>query len=63
MVPKPEFKDTITKEELLESLRNQFHKTWIPDDVLFIDEVQESSVGKFFKAKLREDFKNYRLEV
>lgn len=63
VVPKPEFKDTITKEELLDSLRSQFHKTWIPDDVLFIDEVPKSSVGKFLKAKLREDLKDYRIEV
>lgn len=35
VVPKPEYKDSITKEELLDSLRTQFHKTWIPDDVVF----------------------------
>ncbi|MGN4125771.1 long-chain fatty acid--CoA ligase [Lysinibacillus sphaericus] len=63
VVPKPEFKDTITKEELLDSLRNQFHKTWIPDDVVFLDEVPKTSVGKFMKAKLREDLKDFRVEV
>ncbi|MGE7091882.1 long-chain fatty acid--CoA ligase [Lysinibacillus sp. NPDC048646] len=63
VVPKPEFKDTITKEELIDSLRNQFHKTWIPDDVVFLDEVPKTSVGKFMKVKLREDLKDFRVEV
>lgn len=63
VVPKPEYKDTITKAELLTDLENQFHKTWIPDDVVFLDEVPKTSVGKFLKAKLREDLKDYRVEV
>ena len=63
VVAKPEFKDSITKEELLESLQQQFHKTWIPDDIVFIDEVPKTSVGKFLKAKLREDLKEYRIQV
>ncbi|MBX8944015.1 MULTISPECIES: long-chain fatty acid--CoA ligase [Lysinibacillus] len=63
VVAKPEFKDSITKEELLESLQHQFHKTWVPDDIIFIDEVPKTSVGKFLKAKLREDLKEYRIQV
>ncbi|CAM5206730.1 Fatty-acid--CoA ligase OS=Lysinibacillus sphaericus OX=1421 GN=LS41612_15555 PE=3 SV=1 [Lysinibacillus sphaericus] len=63
VVPKPEYKDSITKEELLDSLRTQFHKTWIPDDVVFLDEVPKTSVGKFMKAKLRENLKDYRVKI
>ncbi|QPQ36472.1 long-chain fatty acid--CoA ligase [Lysinibacillus sp. JNUCC-52] len=63
VVPKPEHKDSITKEELLDSLRSQFHKTWIPDDVVFLDEVPKTSVGKFMKAKLRDNLKDYRVEI
>ncbi|MFJ7647864.1 long-chain fatty acid--CoA ligase [Lysinibacillus sp. NPDC097279] len=63
VVPKPEHKDSITKEELQDSLRSQFHKTWIPDDVVFLDEVPKTSVGKFMKAKLRENLKDYRVEI
>lgn len=46
-----------TKEELLGSLEGQFAKWWIPDDVLFLQEIPKTSVGKFLKAKLREDIK------
>lgn len=63
VVPKPEYKDSITKEELLDSLRTQFHKTWIPDDVVFLDEVPKTSVGKFMKAKLRENLRDYRVKI
>lgn len=59
VVPKPEHKESITKEELLESLEGKFRKIWIPDDVIFLDEIPKTSVGKFLKAQLREDLKNY----
>jgi fatty-acyl-CoA synthase len=52
-----------TKEELLEYLSEQFAKWWIPDDVLFLKEIPKTSVGKFLKAKLREDLKNYHLKA
>ncbi|MGE7673731.1 long-chain fatty acid--CoA ligase [Lysinibacillus sp. NPDC094403] len=63
VVPKPEFKDSITKSELLEELKSQFHKTWIPDDVVFLNEIPKTSVGKFMKVKLREELKDYQVEV
>jgi fatty-acyl-CoA synthase len=62
VVPKPEFKENITKEELLESLMNQFPKKWVPDDVVFLDEIPKTSVGKFLKAKLREELKGYTVQ-
>lgn len=46
-----------TKEELLASLEGQVAKWWIPDDVIFMQEIPKTSVGKFLKAKLREDVK------
>jgi len=50
---------SVTKEELLEFLRPQFAKWWIPDDVVFMDEIPKTSVGKFLKAKLREQLQNH----
>ena len=48
-----------TKEELLASLEGQFIKWWIPDDVVFLKEIPKTSVGKFLKAKLRDDLHNF----
>lgn len=43
----------VSKEELLSFLEPQFAKFWIPDDVLFVEEIPKSSVGKFLKRELR----------
>lgn len=45
---------TVSKEELKSYLDGQFAKWWIPDDYLFLKEIPKTSVGKFLKAKLRE---------
>lgn len=50
-----------TKEELLASLEGQVAKWWIPDDVVFLQEIPKTSVGKFLKAKLRDDLHEYQL--
>jgi len=50
-----------TKEELLEFLTPRVAKWWLPDDVVFIDEVPKTSVGKFSKKDLRARFADYQL--
>jgi fatty-acyl-CoA synthase len=52
-VPKPEFKDKVTEEEVLVFLKDRVAKWWLPDEVRFIDEVPKTSVGKFDKKVLR----------
>lgn len=52
-VPKQEFKGKVTKEEVIEFLRDKVAKWWLPDEVRFIDEVPKTSVGKFDKKVLR----------
>jgi fatty-acyl-CoA synthase len=48
-----------TKEELLASLAQRFPKWQLPDDVLFIDEVPKTSVGKFLKRALRDRYQDF----
>ena len=52
-----------TKEELIASLESDFAKWWIPDDVVFLNEIPKTSVGKFLKAKLREQLKDYEIPI
>jgi fatty-acyl-CoA synthase len=52
---------TATKEELVEFLTPRVAKWWLPDDVVFIDEVPKTSVGKFSKKDLRARFADYQL--
>jgi fatty-acyl-CoA synthase len=53
--------EELTKEELLEFLDGRVAKWWLPDDVVFIDEVPKTSVGKFSKKTLRDRFDGYQL--
>lgn len=55
-------KDPPSLEEILDFLRPQFAKWWLPDDVIFIDEVPRTSVGKFMKRALREQYKSHFLQ-
>jgi fatty-acyl-CoA synthase len=53
--------EELTKEEVLAFLEPRVAKWWLPDDVVFIDEVPKTSVGKFSKKDLRERFAGYQL--
>jgi fatty-acyl-CoA synthase len=63
VVPKPEFKDQITKEEVIEYLTPRVAKWWLPDEVIFIDTVPKTSVGKFDKKVLRSQFAGVTLKA
>jgi fatty-acyl-CoA synthase len=58
---RPEYKDLLTKEEILDFLSSRVVKWWLPDDIVFIEAVPKTSVGKFNKRALREQFKEYAL--
>jgi fatty-acyl-CoA synthase len=61
VAPLPQFRDQITKQEILDFLKDRVAKWWLPDDVVFIEAVPKTSVGKFNKRALREQFKDYKL--
>ena len=48
--------DARKEEEIISFLEPRVAKWWLPDDVVFIDEVPKTSVGKFSKKTLREQF-------
>ena len=53
---------SVTKEDILGSISNQFAKWQLPDDVIFVKEITKTSVGKFDKKTLREQYKNLFVE-
>jgi len=53
--------ESLTREDVLEFLRGRLTSWQLPDDVIFIDEVPKTSVGKFSKKTLRDKFGNYEL--
>ncbi len=60
VVPKPEFKGSLTAQEILDYLTPRVAKWWLPDEVTFIEAVPKTSVGKFDKKVLRERFKGWK---
>jgi fatty-acyl-CoA synthase len=52
----PEGDEEITLDELKEFLADRVPKWWIPNDLEIIEEVPKTSVGKFSKKTLREQF-------
>ncbi len=61
VVPKPDYKETISKEEILEHMRPHFTSMYMPEDIVFMDAVPKTSVGKFDKKVLRQLFADYVL--
>lgn len=49
----------MTKEEVMDHLQARVAKWWLPGDVVFIDALPKTSVGKIAKRDLRERFKDY----
>jgi len=43
-----------TKQDLTAHLEPRFAKYWLPDEVLFVDQIPRTSTGKFLKSRLRE---------
>jgi fatty-acyl-CoA synthase len=56
VVARPDYVGQITSEEIIEYLRPLIARWWLPDDVIFIDVVPKTSVGKFDKKVLRRQY-------
>ncbi|MCE7029082.1 long-chain-fatty-acid--CoA ligase [Jiella avicenniae] len=50
-----------TRDDVLGFLDGKIAKWWMPDDVVFVDEIPHTAAGKIRKTALREDFRNYVL--
>ena len=51
----------LSKEALLKFYDGKIAKWWLPDDVVFVDELPHTATGKLSKLTLRQRFKDYRL--
>ncbi len=56
--PREGYARRISKEDILSFLKERLPKWWVPDDVVFTDEIPKTGTGKFDKKVLRERFKN-----
>lgn len=51
----------IDKADVIDYLRGRVAKWWLPDDVIFVDELPHTATGKLRKSALREAFRDYTL--
>ena len=47
------------KDSVLEYLSDKVAKWWLPDDVIFVEELPHGATGKLLKTGLREEYKNH----
>ena len=60
IVIKAEGKD-VSKEEMLGWFEGKIAKWWLPDDVVFVDDIPHTATGKIKKVELRKQFADYQL--
>jgi fatty-acyl-CoA synthase len=51
----------VGKEDMLAWFDGKIAKWWLPDDVVFVDEIPHTATGKIKKVELRKQFANYKL--
>ncbi|MCY1370274.1 3-methylmercaptopropionyl-CoA ligase [compost metagenome] len=51
----------VSKADVLDFLAERVAKWWLPDDVVFVDELPHTATGKLQKMKLREQFRDHVL--
>ena len=50
-----------TREDILRFMQGKIASWWMPDEVVFVDEIPHTATGKIQKTVLRERFKNFVL--
>ena len=50
-----------TKDDIRNFLDGKIAKWWMPDDIIFADEIPHTATGKIKKTTLREEYGDYRL--
>jgi fatty-acyl-CoA synthase len=57
VVLRDEYKGKVSKNDIWKHLSRRFAKWQLPDEVKFVDQIPKTSVGKFKKSAIREEYK------
>jgi fatty-acyl-CoA synthase len=52
----------VSREDLLKFYQGKIAKWWMPDDVVFVQELPHTATGKLSKLTLRQQMKDYKLD-
>jgi fatty-acyl-CoA synthase len=50
-------------EEILAFLDGKIARWWMPDDVVFVEEIPHTATGKIQKMELREQFSDFEFSI
>jgi acyl-CoA synthetase (AMP-forming)/AMP-acid ligase II len=53
--------ESASKDDILAFMQGKIAKWWMPDDVVFVDEIPHTATGKIQRITLRQRFKDYVL--
>jgi fatty-acyl-CoA synthase len=51
----------VTAGQIMAHLSNQVARWWLPDEILFVENLPHTATGKLLKTALREQYKNHKL--
>jgi 3-(methylthio)propionyl---CoA ligase len=51
----------LQRDEMLKYFEGRIAKWWIPDDVVFVDQLPHTATGKLLKTKLRDEYREHTL--
>jgi fatty-acyl-CoA synthase len=57
----PKSGETLTAADMQDFLKDRVARWWLPDDVVFVEELPHTATGKLLKTQLREQFRGHRL--
>jgi fatty-acyl-CoA synthase len=61
VVPAEGVDELTVEDEVMEMLADEYPKWWLPDDIVFIEEVPKTATGKFSKKDLRDEYADQSL--
>jgi fatty-acyl-CoA synthase len=59
VILREEHKGSVSKQDILDFIAPKFAKWQLPDDILFVEEIPKTSVGKIAKMLARDQYKEY----
>ncbi|MBF96929.1 MAG: 3-methylmercaptopropionyl-CoA ligase [Alphaproteobacteria bacterium MarineAlpha9_Bin4] len=51
--------ENVKKDEILDFLKDKIAKWWMPDDIIFVEELPHTATGKIRKVELKKTYQNY----
>jgi acyl-CoA synthetase (AMP-forming)/AMP-acid ligase II len=51
-----------SEAEIVDYLKDKVAKWWLPDEIVFVDELPHTATGKILKRQLRDDYQDYKLK-